>query len=138
MFRRFAAAAMTIAAFTVGTGTAKAAAPVDWYTLAPGFTSESWDSDGVPIFNGFSTPNPWGFYTAYLMQTNAKGQRTWRIANFLNSTRLGSQYGQGATMYLFEGNPKALLIDPARNPKDLPIVPGQPDLVTVVKQLLGH
>src|ERR1700761_3203456 len=138
MFRRFAAAAMTIAVFAVAAGPAKAAAPVDWYTLAPGFISESWDSDGVPIFNGFSTPNPWGFYTAYLMQTNAKGQRTWRIENFLNSTRLGYQYGQGSTVYLFEGNTKALLIDTAQNTKDLPIVAGQPDLVTVVKQLLGH
>jgi glyoxylase-like metal-dependent hydrolase (beta-lactamase superfamily II) len=119
-------------------GPAHAAAPVNYWNLAPGFISESWDSDGVPVYNGFSTPNPWGFYTAYLMSTNDKGQRTWRIENFLNSTRLGYQYGQGSTMYLFEGSQRALLVDTAQNTKDTPIVTGQIDLVTVVKQLLGH
>jgi hypothetical protein len=118
---------------------ARAAAPVDWYKLAPGFISESWDSDGVPLLNGgFATPNPWGFYTAYLMSTNAKGQRTWRIENFLNSTRITYRYGQGSTMWLFEGSRKALLVDTAQNTPDLPIVQGQADLVTVVKQLLEH
>src|SRR4051812_49621772 len=96
--------------------TARAAEPVQYYRLAPGFLSESWDSDGVPLRNGgFATTNPWGFYTAYLMQTNDKGQRTWRIENFLNSTRITYQYAQGSTMYLFEGSQKALLVDTAQN-----------------------
>ncbi|MDA0168386.1 MBL fold metallo-hydrolase [Solirubrobacter taibaiensis] len=43
-----------------------------------------------------------------------------------------------STMWLFEGAQKALLIDTAQNTRDLPIVPNQVDLVTVVKQLLGH
>ena len=41
-------------------------------------------------------------------------------------------------MWLFEGSQKALLVDTAQNTADKPIVPGQLDLVTVVKQLLGH
>ena len=41
-------------------------------------------------------------------------------------------------MWLFEGSQKALLVDTAQNTVDMPIVPGQLDLVTVVKQLLGH
>ena len=118
---------------------AQAAEPIQWYRLAPGFISENWDSDGVPLLDGgFATPNPWGYYTAYLVQTNDKGQRTWRIENFLNSTRLTYRYGQGSTMWLFEGSQKALLVDTAQNTADKPIVPGQLDLVTVVKQLLGH
>src|SRR4051794_29390379 len=132
-------ASVVLVAALVPAGPARAAAPVEYYRLAPGFLSEAWDSDGVPVRNGgFVTPNPWGFYTAYLMQTNAKGQRTWRIENFLNSTRITYQYAQGSTMYLMEGSQKALLIDTAQNSADLPIVPGQVDLVTVVKQLLGH
>src|SRR4051812_29159141 len=132
------AAALVMLAAAPATA-AHAAAPVEYYRLAPGFLSESWDSDGVPLRNGgFATPNPWGFYTAYLMQTNDKGQRTWRIENFLNSTRITYQYAQGSTMYLFEGSQKALLVDTAQNTPETSIVPGQLDLVSVVKQLLGH
>src|SRR4051794_3273990 len=135
--RRVLVSAVVVAALAPG-GTAKAAAPVNYWHLAPGFISESWDADGVPVYTGFSQKNPWGYYTAYLLQTNDKGQRTWRIENFLNSTRLGYQYGQGSTMYLFEGSQRALLVDTAQNTPETAIVAGQIDLVTVVKQLLGH
>src|SRR4051812_11460816 len=98
-FRRLAVVAPAPGAPATASS-ARAAEPVQWYQLAPGFLSEHTDADGVPLANGgFATSNPWGFYTAYLMQTNAKGQRMWRIENFLNSTRLGYQYGQGSTMY---------------------------------------
>ena len=50
--------------------------------------------------------------------TNDKGQRTWRIENFLNSTRITYRYGQGSTMWLFEGSQKALLVDTAQNTAD--------------------
>ena len=139
MLKRLAVALVAVTAL-ITAQTARAAEPVQWYRLAPGFHSESWDSDGVPLVDGgFATPNPWGFYTAYLVHTNDKGQRTWRIENFLNSTRIGVyRYAQGSTMWLFEGSQKALLVDTAQNTADKPIVPGQLDLVTVAKQLLGH
>src|SRR4051795_9540869 len=138
MFKRLGMVAAALF-MLAGAPAAHAAAPVEYYRLAPGFLSESWDSDGVPLRDGgFATPNPWGFYTAYLLQTNDKGQRTWRFENFLNSTRITYRYAQGSTMYLFEGSRKALLVDTAQNTPDTPIVPGQLDLVTVVKQLLGH
>src|SRR3954447_15883540 len=138
MVRRLVGLAVALGALAMA-APAQAAAPVEYYRLAPGFISESWDSDGVPLVDGgFATPNPWGFYTAYLMQTNDKGQRTWRIENFLNSTRITYRYAQGSTMYLFEGSQKALLVDTAQNTPETSIVPGQLDLVSVVKQLLGH
>jgi glyoxylase-like metal-dependent hydrolase (beta-lactamase superfamily II) len=138
MLKRLVALAVAFGALATAE-VARAAEPVQWYRLAPGFLSESWDSDGVPLLDGgFAQPNPWGFYTAYLIHTNDKGQRTWRIENFLNSTRLTYRYAQGSTMWLFEGSEKALLVDAAQNTADKPIVPGQLDLVTVVKQLLGH
>ncbi len=119
------------AALATPTTTAQAAAPVEWYQLATGFVRETFNADGFP--NGFSEPNPWGQYTAYLMSTNALGQRTWRIENFLPT----GTFQQGSTMWLFEGSQRALLVDTAQNTVDVPIVPGQPDLVTVVKRLLG-
>src|SRR3954447_9880729 len=138
MVRRLIALAVMVGALATA-GSARAAEPIQWYRLAPGFLSESWDADGVPLVDGgFATPNPWGYYTAYLVHTNDKGQRTWRIENFLNSTRITYRYAQGSTMWLFEGSRKALLVDTAQNTPDTPIVPGQLDLVTVVKQLLGH
>ena len=120
------------AALATPTTTAQAAAPVEWYQLATGFVRETFNADGFP--NGFSEPNPWGQYTAYLMSTNALGQRTWRIENFLPT----GTFQQGSTMWLFEGSQRALLVDTAQNTVDVPIVPGQPDLVTVVKRLLGN
>ena len=82
---------------------------------------------------GFATANPWGAYTAYLMSTNAKGQRTWRIENYLPNTTAGT--AQGSTCYVFEGNTRALLIDTANNTVD---EPGKNDLKTIVRYLLGH
>src|SRR4029078_9140102 len=72
-------------------------------------------------------------YTAYLLSTNAKGQRSWRIENYLPNPTAGT--AQGSTMYLFEGNARALLVDTAQNTAD---VAGQADLKAVVRHLLGH
>ncbi len=69
------------------------------------------------------------------MQTNDAGQRTWRIENFLLAA---APPAQGSTMYLFEGNERALLVDTAQNTVDVPIVAGQADLVTVVNAPAGH
>jgi glyoxylase-like metal-dependent hydrolase (beta-lactamase superfamily II) len=120
-------AAVTLAS----TAPAGAAAPVTWYQPAAGFVKETYNAAGQP--NGFEAPNPWGRYSAYLMQTNDAGQRTWRIENFLPQ----GAAAQGSTMYLLEGNERALLVDTAQNTVDVPIVPGQADLVTVVERLLG-
>jgi glyoxylase-like metal-dependent hydrolase (beta-lactamase superfamily II) len=106
-------------------------APVDFYRLAHGFVPESIGSDGVPMLPAFSLPNPWGAYTAYLISTNAKGQRTWRIENFLP----GRNSSQGSTMYLLEGSHLALLIDTAQDTKEQM---GTNDLKTLVRYLLGH
>jgi glyoxylase-like metal-dependent hydrolase (beta-lactamase superfamily II) len=65
------------------------------------------------------------------MASNAKGQRTWRIENYLQS----GNFAQGSTMYLLEGSERALLIDTAQN---TPEAMGQNDLKTVVRYLLGH
>lgn len=129
-FKR-ACVALGVAASLATAGRAQAAAPVSWYTPANGFVKETYNATGQP--NGFESPNPWGRYTAYLMQTNDAGQRTWRIENFLPQ----GAAAQGSTMYLFEGDDRALLVDTAQNTVDVPIVPGQADLVTVVERLLG-
>jgi glyoxylase-like metal-dependent hydrolase (beta-lactamase superfamily II) len=113
--------------------TAQTVAPIEYYRLVPGFLPEAFGDDGMARGTGFATPNPWGAYTAYLLSTNAKGQRTWRIENYLPNPTAGT--AQGSTMYLFEGNARALLIDTAQNTTD---VPGQPDLKAVVRHLLGH
>lgn len=108
------------------------APPLEYYQLVPGFLPEYKNAAGRNLGNGFATPNPWGAYTAYLMATNSKGQRTWRIENELP----GGGTSQGSTMYLLEGSERALLIDTAQNsPGD---VMGQNDLKTVVRHLLGH
>jgi glyoxylase-like metal-dependent hydrolase (beta-lactamase superfamily II) len=113
--------------------TAQSPAPVVYDRLVPGFLPESFGDDGMAKGNGFATANPWGAYTAYLLSTNAKGQRTWRIEDYLPNA--GGATAQGSTMYLFEGQERALLVDTAQNTAD---VPGQNDLKTVVRHLLGH
>jgi len=130
-FSRIAAA---IVILTAGAGlVARQPAPrVEYYRLVPGFLPEVFDDGGMARGTGFAQPNPWGAYTAYLLATNATGQRTWRIENYLANPTSGT--AQGSTMYLFEGNARALLVDTAQNTPD---APGQ-DLKTIVRHLLGH
>jgi glyoxylase-like metal-dependent hydrolase (beta-lactamase superfamily II) len=104
---------------------------LEYNRLVHGFLPENKNANGGAIGTGFATANPWGAYTAYLMATNAKGQRTFRIENYLQS----GNFAQGSTMYLLEGSERALLIDTAQN---TPEVVGQNDLKTVVRYLLGH
>lgn len=130
MTHRLAATAALVLA-SVSIGFAQSAPPLEYYKLVPGFLPEYKDASGRNLGNGFATPNPWGAYTAYLMATNAKGQRTWRIEDELP----GGGTSQGSTMYLLEGSERALLIDTAQNS---PEVAGQNDLTTVVRYLLGH
>ncbi len=106
---------------------------VEYYRLVPGFLPEDVGDDGMAKGNGFAAPNPWGAYTAYLLATNAAGQRTWRIENYLPNP--GGATAQGSSMYLFEGNARALLVDTAQNTVD---VPPRGDLKSVVRYLLGH
>lgn len=106
---------------------------IEHYRLVPGFLPEQYNDDGMAIGTGFATANPWGAYTAYLLATNGKGQRTWRIENYLPNTAAGT--AQGSSMYLFEGNRLALLVDTAQNTED---EPGRNDLKTVVRHLLGR
>src|SRR2546428_10328969 len=73
---------------------------IEYYRLVPGFLPENKNANGNSTGTGFATPNPWGAYTAYLMATNARGQRTWRIENYLPS----NNFAQGSTMYLLEGS----------------------------------
>ena len=134
----FAAVLTTlIAALSIADASSRTAAqgppPIEYYRLVPGFLPESFNEDGMARGNGFATDNPWGQYTAYLLATNAKGQRTWRIENYLPNP--GGGTAQGSTMYLFEGRQRALLVDTAQNTTD---IPGQNDLKTVVRHLLGH
>ena len=110
---------------------AQAPPALEYHRLVPGFLPENKNPAGGAIGTGFATPNPWGAYTAYLMATNAKGQRTWRVENYLQS----GNSAQGSTMYLLEGSERALLIDTAQN---TPEVMGQNDLKTVVRYLLAH
>jgi glyoxylase-like metal-dependent hydrolase (beta-lactamase superfamily II) len=131
--RRLAAsAALLLAAFAVPRqAQTSPPAPIDYYRLAPGFIAETKNSEGWAT--GFAAVNPWGQYTAYLMSTNAKRQRTWRIEHYLPNP--DGLTAQGSTMYLLEGSERALVIDTA-NPalaQD-----GVNDLKTVVRQLLGH
>ena len=128
-----AAAAALILAIPIGRLIAQAPAPVEYYHLVPGFLPESFGDDGMARGNGFAAPNPWGAYTAYLLSTNARGQRTWRIENYLPNTAAGT--AQGSTMYLFEGHALALLVDTGQNTTD---IPGTNDLTTIVRYLLGH
>lgn len=112
---------------------AQAPPVVEYYRLVPGFLPEVFNEDGVARGTGFATENPWGAYTAYLLATNASGQRTWRIEDYLPNA--GGATSQGSTMYLFEGSERALLVDTAQNTVD---VPGKNDLKTVVRHLLSH
>ena len=139
-------------AHAAGTGAARALAAlgrgghgrVEWYRLVPGFVAESTDGDGWPTATAFDGGNPWGMYTAYLMASNAKGHRTWRVEQYLPGQMLaGHEYAQGTTMYLFEGSQRALLIDtgyddPPGYPAPERRVEGQDDLVTVLRHLLAH
>jgi glyoxylase-like metal-dependent hydrolase (beta-lactamase superfamily II) len=108
---------------------------IQYYRLAPGFVAEEKNEAGFPagpLGTGFAKENPWGQYTAYLLATNAKGQRTWRIEHNLPKA---DGTAQGSTMYLLEGSQRALLIDTA-NPAKFTL--GVNDLKTVVRYLLGH
>jgi len=114
---------------------------IEYYRVAKGFIAETKNSYGWAKGTGFATENPWGQYTAYLMLTNAQGQRTWRIEHYLPWTPgpflsiPDPDTSQGSTMYLLEGSGRALLIDTANPAK---AVEGVNDLKTVVRYLLGH
>jgi glyoxylase-like metal-dependent hydrolase (beta-lactamase superfamily II) len=120
-----------IAVALLSRAAAQAPPPVEYYRLVPGFLPENKDAGGRAIGTGFASPNPWGAYTAYLMATNGKGQRTWRIEDYLPT----GNSAQGSTMYLLEGSERALLIDTAQNTQE---VMGRNDLKTVVRYLLGR
>ena len=105
---------------------------LEYSQLVPGFIAETKNERGMAVGTGFATSNRWGAYTAYLLGTNAKGQRTWLIENYLPQ----GATAQGSTMYLLEGSQRALLVDTAQNTQ--PEVMGQNDLKTVVRHLLGH
>ena len=107
---------------------------LNYHRLAPGFIAETMNDAGFAAGTGFPAGNRWGQYTAYLMATNAKGQRTWRIEHYLPHQPTANT-AQGSTMYLLEGSKQALLIDTA-NPASFTL--GVDDLKTVVRQLLGH
>jgi glyoxylase-like metal-dependent hydrolase (beta-lactamase superfamily II) len=113
---------------------AQTASPVEFFRLVPGFLAENKNAEGAPMGTGFAAPNPWGAYTAYLLATNNKGQRTWRIENYPPSANPAG-LANGSTMYLLEGSERALLIDTANN---TPETMGQNDLKTVVRHLLSH
>ncbi len=114
---------------------------LEYYRVAKGFMPEAKNSYGWAKGSGFAGENPWGQYTAYLMLTNARGQRTWRIEHYLPWTPgpfvsiPDPDTSQGSTMYLLEGSSRALLIDTANPAK---AVEGVNDLKTVVRYLLGH
>lgn len=103
------------------------------YQIARGFVPETMNPNGMAQGSGFAVPNRWGQYTAYLMNNNAEGERTWRIEHYLPLPGTGT--AQGSTMYLIEGKDRAVLIDTA-NPASF--IPGVNDLKTVVRYLLGH
>ncbi len=114
---------------------------LEYYRVAKGFLPELKNSYGWAKGTGFATENPWGQYTAFLMLTNARGQRTWRIEHYLPFTPgpyvsiPDPDTSQGSTMYLLEGSSRALLIDTANPAK---AIEGVNDLKTVVRHLLGH
>src|SRR5436309_940735 len=93
-----------VLAVLIWAATAPAAPAIEYYRLVPGFLPESKNASGMATGTGFATPNPWGAYTAYLMATNARGQRTWRIEDYLPM----GNFAQGSTMYLLEGSERAL------------------------------
>ena len=114
---------------------------IEYYRVAKGFLPEVRNSYGWAKGSGFAMENPWGQYTAFLMMTNAKGQRTWRIEHYLPFEPSpwvsipDPDTSQGSTMYLFEGSNRALLIDTANPAK---AKEGVNDLKSVVRYLLGH
>jgi glyoxylase-like metal-dependent hydrolase (beta-lactamase superfamily II) len=114
---------------------------IDYYRVAKGFVPEARNSYGWAKGSGFAKENPWGQYTAFLMLTEAKGQRTWRIEHYLPwapgpyVSIPDPDTSQGSTMYLLEGSSRALLIDTANPAK---ATEGVNDLKTVVRYLLGH
>ena len=114
---------------------------IEYYRVAKGFIPETKNWYGWAKGTGFASENPWGQYTAYLMLTNAQGQRTWRIEHYLPWTPgpfvsiPDPDTSQGSTMYLLEGSSRALLIDTANPAK---AIEGVNDLKTVVRYLLGH
>jgi glyoxylase-like metal-dependent hydrolase (beta-lactamase superfamily II) len=128
-----AAAAAQFVFLPVAHGDTQQNTPVEHYRLVPGFVREQFGADGMAQGTGFAQPNPWGAYTAYLLTTNGRGQRTWRIENYLPNPN--GLTAQGSSMYLFEGGARALLVDTAQNTED---APGQPTLKDVVRHLLGH
>ncbi len=125
------AARLALLALLCSQAMAQTPAAVEYYRLVPGFLPESKNADGFAIGTGFASPNPWGADTAYLMATNAKGQRTWRIENYLPQ----GNTAQGSTMYLLEGAQRALLVDTAQDTAE---EMGKNDLKTLVRHLLGH
>jgi glyoxylase-like metal-dependent hydrolase (beta-lactamase superfamily II) len=114
---------------------------VEYYRVAKGFVAEAKNAYGWAKGSGFAKENPWGQYTAFLMLTNAKGQRTWRIEHYLPwapgpyVSIPDPDTSQGSTMYLLEGSSRALLIDTANPAK---ATEGVNDLKTVVRYLLAH
>jgi glyoxylase-like metal-dependent hydrolase (beta-lactamase superfamily II) len=107
-------------------------AAIEYHRLAAGFVPEAKNAAGLAT--GYARFNPWGEYTAYLLLTNAEGQRTWRIEQYQQVP--GVDFWQGSSMYLLEGNNRALLIDTGQRSKGA--TPGVNDLKSVVRQLLGH
>lgn len=118
--------------FLLTAAQAQKAPALEYFKLVPGFIAETKGPSGMAVGTGFATPNRWGAYTAYLMATNSRGQRTWRIENYLPQ----GASAQGSTMYLLEGSQRALLVDTAQNTQ--PEVMGENDLKTVVRHLLSH
>lgn len=106
---------------------------IEYYRLVKGFVAEKRNAYGWAEGSGFASQNKWGQYTAFLMTTNARGERTFRIEHYLPNP--DGKTSQGSTMYLLEGSERALLIDTANPAK---FTPGVNDLKTVVRYLLGH
>src|ERR1700722_964771 len=96
----------TVAAITLIICTCLTAAAqqsrIQYYQLVKGFVAESKNAYGRAIGNGFVSDNPWGQYTAFLMATNDKGQRTFRIEHYLPNPATGT--AQASTLYLLEGS----------------------------------
>jgi glyoxylase-like metal-dependent hydrolase (beta-lactamase superfamily II) len=122
---------VVLAAATASLALAQSAAPIEFYRLAAGFLPEAKNAIGDTLEKPFAESNPWAFNTVYLMATNAKGQRTWRIDNFLPQ----KGRSQGSSMYLLEGSQRALLVDTGQNTEE---EMGKNDLKTLVRHLLAH
>ena len=125
-------AATTTATLAGSAVSAQAAAPVEWDRLASGFVHETYNADGFP--NGVRARRTRGALHGVPDVHERQGPA--HVAD--RELPAARHLPQGSTMWLFEGSQRALLVDTAQNTADLPIVPGQADLVTVVKHLLGH